>query len=53
MENYQIHAITTEDRKILGFIVCDRNGERVSDKNFEYASEAMEWAQKNYKELVK
>jgi len=53
ISNYQVCAINTEDNKILGFTVCDRNGERVTDKNFEYASQAIEWINKNNQELLK
>ena len=53
IDNYQIWAITTEDEKILGWTVCDRNGERVTEKNFEFASDAIEWAHQNYKELLR
>ncbi len=50
--NFIIAAVTKEER-VVGFAVTDRNGERVTDKLFRVASDAIGWANTNYVELVK
>ena len=52
-ENFNIEAIKDENGKLLHFIVTDRNGERVSDKTFEFSSDATMFGQDIYEELVK
>lgn len=41
-----------DDGVLLGFTVCDKNNERYTNKNFRVASKAIEWANKNFKELI-
>lgn len=50
--NFIIATVTKEDR-VIGFAVTDRNGERVTDRLFRVACDAISWANTNYVELVK
>ena len=34
------------------FYVCDKNMERVTTTRFEFAAQAIEWANKNYKRIL-
>jgi len=50
IDNFIIGQII-DDGKSVGFTVCDKNNERYTNKNFKVASSAIEWANKNFKEL--
>lgn len=52
INNFTILAIT-EDNQLKKWTVGDRQGERVTDKVFNVASDAIGWANTNYVGLVK
>ena len=45
-------AGVTEGNTLLSFTVADKNLERYTEKNFRTASDAIGWADENYKGLV-
>jgi len=48
IDNFTILAVTEAD-KVVGFTVGDRNRDRVTDKNFDKASDAIEFANEYFK----
>ena len=52
IKNFTILAIT-ENEKLKRWTVGDRIGERVTNKTFSTAGEAIEWADSEYVEMVK
>jgi len=43
INNFQIIAIH-EDEKLKGFFIADKNGEKLSNRTFEKASDAIDYA---------
>jgi len=52
IENFTILQVV-DNEKLISFTIGDRIGERVTDKTFRVASDAIGWAYEFYEELVK
>jgi len=52
LDNFTVLAIT-EDEKLKKWTIGDRLGNRVTNRTFTVAADAMDWATLNYVELVK
>ena len=52
LDNFTVLAIT-EDEKLKKFTVGDRLGNRVTNRTFAVAADAMDWGYFSYVELVK
>lgn len=52
MNNYIIaYVLNDTEDKIVSFAVCDKNLEPYTQRRFESAGLAMDWADKNFKEI--